>query len=130
MSERSRLRSVSSRSSMRLISVVSRLMPKLALIFPWRFLGGGVDVSGPVALPHLRLHQIILRTLMDRLHGEPFVVQSAHDDDGELRSGGVGALEGVRHRAVRERKVQQHQIDASSGKAFQSLGERANMLQI
>ena len=79
---------------------------------------------------HLRLHQIILRALMHRLHREPFVVQATHDNDGYLRRGGVGALEGVRHGAVRERKIQQHQINAALVETFEPLGQCADVLEI
>src|SRR2546426_281343 len=108
MTLRKRLRSASNSSSNFFSVVMSRDMPKLAMIeidavgqiveqrvkevplvresfFNPLTFDGITHGAGEQTTVHLALHQIILRALVDGRDGQRFVVASAQDNDGDLR---------------------------------------------
>jgi hypothetical protein len=55
---------------------------------------------------YVGFNEIILGTILDGLDGEPFVVLSTEDDNGDLRGAGVGALKGLMNGAVGEGQIE------------------------
>lgn len=89
--------------------------------FPLDGVSHGVHEQARV---HEGFDQVVLGALLHRLNGEPLVVEAAHHDDRQLRSGRVGAPECLGHRAVGQRQVEQHELDASLRDAFEPGCER------
>ena len=62
-------------------------------------------------LVHLALHEIILRAVMHGGLRDPFVVQPAHHDDGQLRVQRLELRKRVQPAAVTKEQVQQHEVE-------------------
>ena len=69
-------------------------------------------------------HEIVLRSLVHRVHRERLVVLSAEHNDRRLRRCRRHALERFQSRAIRQCKVQQHEIDSAARQPFNSLFQR------
>src|SRR6185503_8341312 len=67
------------------------------------------------------LHQIILRALMHRVHGERFIVLAAQDDNGRSRHGCGYAVESLKSTAIGQSEVKQDEVNPARTEALDSL---------
>ena len=80
---------------------------------------------------HLAFDQVVLCPLLHRLHGDRLIVQTGHDDDGNVvEPSGDLVKSGQTTTAVRKGEIEQHDVEVLRLQSLQSRSEPVGPLQV
>ncbi len=99
---------------------VTGLPQVLLQFFP---LGGVANGAQQCVAVGFTLDEIVLGPVLHRGDGQGLVIQTGDEHERDFRSLGVGLAEGLQTLAVRQRQVQEDQIDVVLAQILQALGE-------
>jgi hypothetical protein len=78
----------------------------------------------------LALDQVVLRALADGGPGGDLVVEAGEDDDGQVRRGGVRAHDRLQAARVRERQIEQDEVERAALQRREPVGEPGHVLPL